>query len=1110
MERYSEAFQENAIDAEVLPELTDADLERLGLLLGHRKKLLKAIAELRTVETMPAFLPRAPVEVPPETRRATEAERRQLTVLFCDLVGSTELSTALDPEDERELIRAYQSTVAGEVARFDGHIAKFMGDGVVAYFGYPRAHEDDAERAVRAALALSDAVPRVTTPGGEPLNARIGIATGVVVVGDLIGEGAAQEEAVAGETPALAARLQALATPGSIVIGKATRRLLGTLFKLEDLGPQHLKGFSQPVSAWRVLGEQRSGDRFQALRGDDLTPLVGRDDELTLLLQRWTLAKRGIGQLILLCGEPGIGKSRLVRALRDGVAHEPHTLLSHHCSPHRVNSALHPVIARLEGIPGLSRDDAPEVRLETLAALLAQATDRLDEAVALLANLLGIAVDGHSRAPNYSPQRKAQRTLEVLVEHVEGLAAGQPVLLVYEDVHWIDPSSLELLRLLIARIDRLRGLVLLTFRPEFMPSWCDHTRVTRLTLTRLTRPHVATMAGQVARKPLPGEIVQQIVARADGMPLFVEELTKTFVESGLLEDLGDRYWLAKPLPPLAVPATLHASLIARLDRLEPVKEVAQTAACIGRDFSFDLLSAVSPLSESDLGVALDRLVQAELVFRRSGAPETSYRFKHALVREAAYGSLLKSSRRYLHRVIATALERQFPAIVTAEPEIVAHHFTEGGLPARAVEYWLKAGRSAMGRSAVVEVVNHTRTALNLVESLSDDAARVQMEIELQALRGTALQALQGWGAKETGEAFSRARELCEAVQASERILPILYGIYVFHLSRAEYASALMLAEQFLRSARTLQRAPLVGIGHRLLASPTCLMGDAASARDELESGLALYATDRPPSLVAELGMDQKSGSLGWLSIALLALGFPDQALDASETGLAHADALDHLPSLVFALSFAGMVRIERGEYQEARRHAEHLERLSSEQGLTLHLSTARIIRGATLVASADRHAGLEDLRVGTEGWWSIGQMMLRPYFLSLIARAHVAMGDLGSAHAVLEEAARVIKETNERYFEAEVHRQLGEVQRVWGASAGGSSDAQFALATDIAQARSHKMWELRAVMSRARLGAQSGKPKEAYCVLTSVYGWFTEGFDTADLKEAKALLDALG
>jgi predicted ATPase len=578
--------------------------------------------------------------------------------------------------------------------------------------------------------------------------------------------------------------------------------------------------------------------------------------------------------------------------------------------------------------------------------------------VALLANLLGIPIDDRFRAPNYSPPRKARRTLEVLVEHVEGSSAGQPVLVIYEDVHWVDPSSLELLTLLIDRIDRLPVVVLLTFRPEFTPSWHDHTHVTRLTLTRLTRPHVMTMVGRVAGKPLPEEVLQQIIMRADGMPLFVEELTKTFVESGLLEDLGARYRLAKPLPPLAVPATLHASLIARLDRLQPpVKEVAQTAACIGRDFSFDLLAAVLPLAKGELGIALDRLVQAELVFRRSEAPEMSYRFKHALVREAAWGSLLKARRRSLHRVIATALERQFPGIATAEPEVVAHHFTEGGLPARAVEYWLKAGRSAMGRSAVVEVVNHTRSALDLVGSLSDDAARVQMEIELQALRGTALQALQGWGAEETGEAFSRARELCEAVQASERILPVLYGIYVFHLSRAEYASALMLAEQFLRTARTLRRAPLVGIGHRLLASPTCLMGDAASARDELKSGLALYATDRPPSLVAELGMDQKSGSLGWLSIALLALGFPDQALEASETGLAHADALNHLPSLVFALSFAGMVRIERGENQEARRHAEHLERLSSEQGLTLHLSTARIIRGATLVASADAMPG---------------------------------------------------------------------------------------------------------------------------------------------------------
>ena len=606
----------------------------------------------------PAAAPRTAVPVAPAATAPTvQAERRQLTVMFCDLVGSTELSRKLDPEDMSALIRAYQDTVAGELARFEGHVAKFMGDGVLAYFGWPKAHEDDAERAVRAGLAVTEAVGRLSGPGGEPLAARIGIATGQVVVGDLIGEGAAREEAVIGQTPNLAARLQALAEPGSIVISRRTRRLIGGLFDLADLGPQRLKGFAEPLAAFRVEGASHAESRFEALHGQRLTPMVGREHELGILLERWACAKDGDGQVVLIAGEPGIGKSRLIRALRERLGDEPYTAVSQYCSPYHTNSALYPVIGLLERAAQLDRDDPPEEQLAKLEAVLARSSDRLDEVVPLLAALLGLPANGSYPALSLTPEVQKRRTLQTLVDQLAGLAAKQPVLALYEDVHWIDPSTLEFVNLVIERIRQLRVLALVTFRPDFQPPWTGQAHVTTLTMSRLGRRQGADLVSRVTgEKPLPAEIVEQIAARTDGVPLFVEELTKTVLELGLLEDKGDHYELAGPLPPLAIPATLHDSLMARLDRLAPVKEVAQIGAVIGREFSHELLAVAAPMSANLLGDALEQLVAAELVFRRGQPPEATYAFKHALIQDAAYQSLLKSKRQQLHARIAQVLE----------------------------------------------------------------------------------------------------------------------------------------------------------------------------------------------------------------------------------------------------------------------------------------------------------------------------------------------------------------------------------------------------------------------------------------------------------------------
>ena len=625
---------------------------------------------------------------PPElpARPPPAAERRQLTLVFVDLVGSTALAARLDPEDTREVVAAYQRAVAAELARYEGHVAKFLGDGVLAYFGWPAAHEDDAERAVRAGLAALSAVAGITPADGTRLAARVGIATGLVVVGDLIGEGSAREEAVVGETPNLAARLQALAEPGTVVIAERTRQLVGGLFELADLGSHAVKGLAEPVRAWRVVGEGVAESRFDARQAGAATLLVGREHELGLLLDRWARAKDGEGQVVLLSGEAGIGKSRLVRALRERLAGEPHTWLGQFCSPYHANTALHPVIGLLERAAGLRREDPTAVQLDKLEAMLGRAVDDAGEAAPVLADLLGIPAAERYPSLDLSPQQRKERTFQVLLDQLAGLAAQGPVLALYEDVHWADATTLELIGRVAERVQPLPVLALVTSRPGFAPAWAGHGHTTLLSLSRLGRQEGGAMIGRVAGKALPPEVLAQVLARTDGVPLFVEELTRAVLESGLLRDEGDRYALAGPLPPLAIPSTLQDSLMARLDRLAPVKEVAQVAAVIGREFAFDLLEAVVPPG-GDLRAALDQLVAAELVFRRG---EAAYAFKHALVRDAAYESLLRGRRQQLHGRIAAALEERFPDVAAAQPELLAQHYAGAGLAEQATCYWLTA------------------------------------------------------------------------------------------------------------------------------------------------------------------------------------------------------------------------------------------------------------------------------------------------------------------------------------------------------------------------------------------------------------------------------------
>jgi class 3 adenylate cyclase/tetratricopeptide (TPR) repeat protein len=929
--QYELAFRDNEIDAAVLPRLTAEDLKDLGVTpVGHRRRLLDAIDALRADGGPPP--PRsadANATPSPAAAPATQAERRQLTVMFVDLVGSTALSGRLDPEEMRAVLLAYQNTVAGEIARYAGHVAKLMGDGVLAYFGWPRADEDEAERAVRAGLGIAEAVGRLAAPAGEPLAARVGIATGLVVVGDLVGEGTAREEAVVGETPNLAARLQEVAEPGAVVIADGARRLLGEMFELRPLGPVRLKGFARPVGAFRVVGERPAHSRFEARRPGRPSAMVGRDQELALVVERWRQAAAGEGQAVLLVGEAGIGKSRLVRAVLDAVEGDEHTAPRHQCSPHHTGTALWPVTRQLAHAAGLEPADAEAARLDKLEALLRQGVEDLAEAVPPVAALLGIDAGARYPVPDLTPQRRRAGTLAALVGRLLGLARRRPVLMVLEDAHWSDPTTLELVGQVLDRIAGARVLVLLTSRPDGQPALGGHPHVTRLTLTRLGRgPTEAIVAGLAGGESLAPGVLGEIAARTDGVPLFVEELTKAVLETGA-----------------AVPASLHASLMARLDRVPGVKEVAQVAACLGREFAYPLLAAVSPVPEPELLAALDRLVAAELVFARGEPPEAVYTFKHALVRDAAHESLLRTRRRELHAGIARVLEERFPATAEAEPELLARHCGEAGLAERAVDYWQRAGQRALARSAMAEAAAQLTNGLEAMAGLPAGPERRRRELGLQLSLGQALIAAKGFAAPEAGRAYARARELCRELGDVAELVPVLYGQYVFHLVRAELDRALAIAEELLRIARERDETAPLAVGHRAVGIASFFRGELAPAREHLERALALYDPRQHRSEAFLYAFDPFVASAGCLSWALFALGHPERARTQADAALARARELAHPASLAFALFFASVLSQLVGDRQAFQERAEALLALVSGQGFAYWAGCAMVLEG---------------------------------------------------------------------------------------------------------------------------------------------------------------------
>jgi class 3 adenylate cyclase/predicted ATPase len=1109
LEQYAQLFRDNDIDGEILCGMTAEDLKELGISsFGHRRRLLNAITALGGKPPTQDMAQSATSAIPAPIRPTIEAERRQLTVMFCDLVGSTALSARLDPEDLRTVIGGYHRCAAAVIEPAGGFVAKYMGDGVLAYFGYPRADEHDAERAVRAGLTLVEAVAGLDTAAQEPLQVRVGIATGLVVVGDLIGQGAAQEQAVIGETPNLAARLQALAEPGTVVIAPSTRRQIGGLFDYGDLGALEIKGLAVPVMAARVLRVSAAESRFEALR-TARTPLVGRDEELALLRRRWQQARRGEGCVVLVSGEPGIGKSRLAQSLLEQLAGEPHTRLRLFCSPHHHETALYPTITQLERAAGFRREDTADERLDKLEAVLAQATDDLSEAAPLLAALLSLPAGERYPPLNLAPQKHKERTLQALAAQVERLAARQPVLMLFEDAQWSDPTSLELFDLIIEQAPTLPMLLMVTFRPEFTPPWIGRPHVSLITLNRLApRQRAEMIAGVTGGKALPDEIADQIVDRTDGVPLFVEELTKAVVESGMLTDAGDHYTAAGPVTPLAIPASLQASLLARLDRLAPAREVAQIGAALGRQFSHGLIAAVAAMAQPQLDDALGQLVGAELIYRRGTPPDAEYMFKHALVQDAAYGTLLRGRRQQLHARVAATLEEKFPEIVTAQPALLAHHCTEAGLTEKAIDYWLAAGRQAWGRSALAEAVSLLRRGLALVPTLPDGEWRREREFDLQNALGQTLTASRSWAIPEVGEAYARMRQLAEVLNRPRELLFALYGQWVYHLIRANLTPAYQLAAE-MRDLGEQSGNVATRVLSRGASGFTCLhLGEYAAARRDLDEALALFDPADRPFYGELLIEDQLVALLAHSAYSLSCLGHLDQAISRRDAAIAEAQRLSHPHDLALALSYAWITgRFVGSGPKSLLQSADELLALTTEHGLGYYRILALILRGWCLVASGHADEGISLLTTGFADIEEPGFILWRSWRLAHLGDSYRVAGQWQSAIEHFAEARRLAEETGDRWFQAETLRLTGEVLLATGDAR--AAEASYREAMAIAQRQSAKLWELRAAMSLAHLWRDQGKRTEAHDLLTPVYGWFTEGFGTPVLQEAKALLEGL-
>ncbi len=1011
LSQYEAAFRENSIDLEILRKLTSEDLKDLGVAsVGHRRRLLAAIEELSSTGLATSAVAGSAAAGIAE---ATSAERRHLTVMIVDLVGSTALAARLDPEDMRDVLAAYHTCCAGLIASNGGFVARYMGDGVLAYFGYPQAHEQDAENAVRAALAIVAAAPKLNTAAGAPLHARVGVATGSVVVGDLLGSGEAQERDVVGDTPNLAARLQGIAEPDRVVIDEGTRELLGNLFELQDLGTRDLKGIARPARAWAALGASPVASHFEALHGTALTPLVGREEECELLLRRWARAKDGEGQVVLLSGEAGIGKSRLAVSLIERLADEPLTLPRYFCSPQHTDDALFPIIGEMERAARFARDDTLRAKLDKLDALLEYMSTPAEDA-ALFAEMLSLKPDGRYPAIDLAPPQRRQRTLHALVAQIEALTSIHPMLMIFEDAQWSDPTSLEALSRIVDRIRTLRALLIVTFRPEFDAPWIGQSHVTTLILNRLAERDIGVMIGAVAgARPLPATIRRDIVERSDGVPLFVEEMTKAVLEAdGEGKAVGNRS--------LTVPATLQASLMARLDRLGPAKEVAQVAAAIGRESSHSLLVLVANLAEPDLNVALDHLVRAGLLSRRGVPPDATYLFKHALLQDLAHGALLREPRRVLHMRIAQALEAHFPDVAQSQPQVLARHCAEAGLFEKAAALWGRAGRKSMERSAVVEAEFQFSQALAQIAELPSSAALRREQIKLQAGLISAMMFSRGYTSATTKAALRQAQALIdrsetlgEPMDDPQSLYIVLEGFFYANHIAPSGGAALEIAQRYLALAqKRAALAPLI-VGHRMVGEASMFVGNILASRAHYDQAIALYDPTKDHNRTKWGGVHWV-GSMSLRALALWLLGYPVAAQSDAAQALSIARNVRNAVAVRVALLCTTRTHLFCGQISTARAEADEFVVLADETGEPYFKALGLMFQGLVYASGADSPDAVGRLEFALSAYRSMEATLFTPNVLSHLAEAHARLGQFDDAWRCIDDAITTIETSKER------------------------------------------------------------------------------------------------
>ncbi len=1104
---HAEAFASNDIEWDVLPELTSEDLKDLGVSsLGQRKRILKAIAELGDA---PVLQPETkPEPAPPATDR--NAELRQVSVLFCDMVGSTALSAQIDPEDLREAQRLYQDAVAAIATAHGGHVANYLGDGIVVYFGWPVASENQTLQAARAGQAAVEKVASIRVPGTDHyMAARAGIATGRVVVGDLVGESSHQSAAISGKAPNLAARLEALAPPGHVVVDDLTRRLLRSAFELEDFGTHQLKGFQGDVQAFLVKNE-RQHDYQPDLIDTPLkaTELVGRKGDDELIKDRWDQTVGGNGQAVFLTGEAGIGKSRMIHQLRKRLAGKPGTVISYQCAQNLTNAALHPVVATLEKYAGFERDDSAGTKLDKLEKVVHQTRRPKQQTVALLAAMLKLPTDKRYPALGMSPQRLLEETLAVVIEQILAIAGTDPLLIVFEDLHWADPTTLDLIGRLIGEIGSRRIMLLATYRMEFRPPWHSYPHVTQLTLNRISQSACSDMIDQLTGgKRLDARIKAQIIEKADGVPLFVEEITKTVLEAGYVVETDTGFEPVNDKIDLGIPATIQDALTARLDRFSEVKNVAQIGACIGRDFSYDMLNSIAGMQEPSLASALEQVVLAEIVFGRGTPPLSTYLFKHALLRDAAYDSLLRKRKQHYHSQIVKYLEAQKPV----DKVRAAMHAAAAGEPQKAAAYFLEAGKASMGAGTFVEAISQLRLGLAEIPKLEKGEARDRHELDLRVALGTAEMTVKGWAADEIVEVLDPAVALAKKLEDDFALGLSLFSIWIYHATRADMATA----------QTWLAEMDAVALGNNSLELQ--MIADTAASMNYFWVGaykksemrrvrvLRDYDFDRHRHLVHHMNHDPYATVLQWGGATQLWVqGYPDQAVAAVDKAIAHARKLENPFAVVFALSLGSMALIEAGLGDRMLEQCAEASAICDEIGLPfIKIVSCDSNRGRALVALGRDEEGVDFLTRSTAMWEAVGGRTTYGEYTSRLAAALGRLGRFEEAFELSQKALEHQETTGEVWYQPETYRNHARLLLSAPEPDVEAGVTYLERACKLALAQGAKSFELRATLTLAEHLVGIGELEQAKSRLSAIYAQFEEGFDTPDLSAAKNLLDRL-